>query len=124
MDYFRAGVQYGDWHGTAAADNTDFKDRLHDHLEKEKLIRPGEFLIAVSLWVGEGSTYIHAYLFEGALRYEDVVNQLDTIRGPIPVREVSIEMSLQEFLKSFKRFNVMLTAQNLPLADREYSSHE
>jgi hypothetical protein len=40
------------------------------------------------------------------------------------VREVTIEMSLQKFLKSFKRFNVILTWQNLPLADREYSSHE
>ena len=124
MGYFNASVRYGDWHGTAAADNTDFQERLHAHLEKNKLMKPGEFLIAVSLWVGEGSTFIHAYLFQGGPSYDDVLNQLGEIDGPVPVREVAITMSLQEFLKSFKRFSVILTWQDLPLADREYVSHE
>ena len=124
MGYFKASVQYGDWHGTAAADNTDFQERLHAYLEKKELMKPGEFLIAVSLWVGEGSTFIHAYLFEGGPSHDDVLNQLDAIDGPVPVREVTIEMPLQEFLKSFKRFNVILTWQNLPLGDRQYKSRE
>ena len=124
METFKASVQYGDWHGTAAADNTDFHKGLHGYLETKQLMKPGEFLIAASLWVGEGSTYIHAYLFEGGPSYGDILNQLAEIDEPVPVREVTITLPLQEFLKLFKRFNVILTWQDLPLADREYETRE
>lgn len=56
MASFKASVQYGDWEGTAAADDTDAGSlSLHRYLEQKRLIKPGEFLIAASLWVGENS---------------------------------------------------------------------
>jgi hypothetical protein len=52
-DTFRASVQYGDWTGTAAADNADQRD-LSDFLATKKIFdRDKEFLIAASLWIGE-----------------------------------------------------------------------
>jgi hypothetical protein len=52
-DTFRAGVQYGDWTGTSAADNADQND-LHMLLTAKKLLDPDkEFLLGSSLWIRE-----------------------------------------------------------------------
>ena len=37
---FKAGVQYGDWKGTSAADDSD-QDRLYDWIEKANLKKEG-----------------------------------------------------------------------------------
>jgi len=67
-DTFRAGVQYGDWTGTAAADNADQND-LHNLLVAKKAFdRDTEFLLGASLWIGENhggkvqAPYISAFI--------------------------------------------------------------
>jgi hypothetical protein len=130
MQRFTASVQYGDWKGTAAADNSDPMAASVDRYLKKKGLLKGGFLLAVQLFVGENhenklsKPYIRAYVLEEQLDYEGVEKHLAELESqgePIPVRELTIEMSLEEFVALFKRFEVMLTWHNLPLKDREYS---
>jgi hypothetical protein len=125
MSSFKAGAQYGDWEGTASADDSD-QTSLEDYLREKKLIGPDEFLLATSLWAGEnhGSTLgrisVSAYLFKGGPSVDNVDDALGNDSCPIPVREVEISFALSEFVCLFKRFSVMLTWKGLVLEGREY----
>ena len=131
MASFKASVQYGDWHGTAAADDIDIGNvSVERYLRERGLMNEGEFLLAIELFVGETNRnddlpepFIRAFVFEDADKYEDVKERLEELEArdePIPVREIRIEMSLAAFVGMFKRFAVTLTWQDLPLTDREY----
>lgn len=125
----KASVQYNDWHGTVAADDSDpMRMSVDRYLEKKKLIKPGEFLVAVQLYTGSeikvgklDEPYIRAYLLDaaGGEKAQARLDELEAAGEPIPVREVVIDVPLEEFISWFKRFSVMLTARNLPLEDRE-----
>jgi len=126
MSNFKASVQYDDWKGTAAADDGDLKS-LSSHLRDTGIAKENEFLVSSSVWVGEnhgnrlGSITISAFLLEvpdGA----NVDAILNSTEGPIPVREVELEMTLEQYIGFFKRFKVSFTAKHLDLEDREYNS--
>jgi hypothetical protein len=121
MESFRASTQYGDWEGTAAAD--DAHRDLRDYLRDKKLIRENEFLIAASLFISDGFTLIQAFLFEGDT-FEEVRKGLSGINDPIPVREITVQLTTQEFLALFHRFDVLLTWHGLELEGREYSTDQ
>ncbi len=121
---FKAGVQYGDFEGTAAADRADRGD-LREYLEAQNLIQPGEFLVAVELWIGENHSgkvaqpsikalLVDAPDYDGAVR--DVLNQ-----DPVPVRKVDVPLTLEEFVGLFKRFAVTLTIRGGNLGGKDYN---
>jgi hypothetical protein len=125
-DTFRAGVQYGDWTGTAAADNAD-KNDLSDLLAAKKVFdRKKEFLLGASLWIGENHggkvqpPHIAAIITPLDNTYDDLLPKLKAVNGPIPVRRIDVEISLDEFIGLFKRFAVVLTTHGLGLEGREY----
>jgi hypothetical protein len=130
MASFKASVQYGDWKGTSAADDSDpLSLSVSRYLEKKGLIKPDEFLLAVQLFVGETHNnkpkkpYIRAYLLKDAKNHDAVRERLEELESagePSPVREVRIDMTLGKFVAMFKRFEVMLTWDDLPLTEREY----
>lgn len=126
MSNFKASVQYGDWDGTAAADDAD-QISLSHYLEKNGLAEEKEFLVASSIFIGEnhsgriGGVYITAYLFTPPPN-TTVDVALDAITGPIPVREIELEMTLEEFVGLFKRFKVFHTKRYLNLEGREYKA--
>lgn len=120
---FKAGVQYGDYEGTAAADRADVND-LADYMQSQGLMHPGEFLIAVELWIGENqrgnvaqpsirALVVNAPNYEGAVR--DVLNQ-----DPVPVRKIDLPLSLEDLLARFKRFAVTLTIRGVDLSGKDY----
>lgn len=120
---FKAGVQYGDFKGTAAADRAD-KDDVTDYLRSNGLIQAGEFLVAVELWVGENhagkvaqpsirALVVDAPDYDGAVR--EVLNQ-----NPVPVRAINLPITLDQFLGLFKRFAVTLTIRGGELDGKEY----
>src|SRR5260370_896943 len=119
MESFKASVQYGDWEGTAAAD--DAHADLREYLEGKKLINPNEFLIAASLWVDEDFADIEVFAFQGRNDFESVKAALAAIRGPIPVRKVNVKLTPKEFIGLFKRFAIVLTWKDLKLEGHEYS---
>jgi hypothetical protein len=120
---FKAGVQYGDFEGSAAADRADQGD-LSDYLRKNGLMQAGEFLVAAEVWIGENhggvvkDPFIRALVvdapdYDGAVR--DVLNQ-----DPVPVRKIDLPLSLNEFIGLFKRFAITLTVRGGELADKDY----
>jgi hypothetical protein len=40
---------------------------------------------------------------------------------PIPAKKVELEVTVEQFLKLFRRFNVVLTSRGLDLEGRTYS---
>lgn len=124
MNTFKASVQYGDWKGTAAADDAD-QVGLRKYLENHGLIQAGEFLIATSMWVGEnhgklGSVHVRAYLYTKGEDFDTVKAALDATTGPISVRVVDIDLAIEEFIILFKRFDLVITHRGLDLTGREF----
>jgi hypothetical protein len=109
-----------------AADDAD-PVSLRKYMDDKGLIRAGEFLVATSIRVAEnhggrlGVVHVKAFLYAGHDRFDTVKDALDAHTGPIPVRQVDLELKLQEFVGLFKRFNVMLTRKGLDLDGREYT---
>lgn len=129
MAEFTAGVQYNDWKGTSAADNAD-SVTIYELLDKKKLREADEFLIAMDFSIFEKrgneqfKPYVNVYLVKGPENYEEAngfLSELKENNEPIPVREVRLELSLNELLNLFKRLNVMLTHRDLPVSGRPYT---
>jgi hypothetical protein len=125
METFKAATQYGDWQGSASADAVHTSE-FHAYLEKKGLLKPNEFLVAVSLFASEHDfAVVHAFVFtKGGDAFESVKEALDATDDPVPVRRISIKMPAKEFLNYFKRFDVMLTWRGLELDGREYDPVE
>jgi hypothetical protein len=124
MTSFKASVQYGDWTGTAAADNADQVD-LDAYLRETGAITADEFLFAVELYVGENhggrvtEPHIDVLVFP-AQGFDNVAAELADIEGPIPLRRVSVAMTLGDFLAKFKRVSIHLNRRGLDVSGREY----
>jgi hypothetical protein len=94
---------------------------------KNGLMKSHEFLLAATLYVSEhdyASPFIRAFVFENGNEYESVVNALAAINGPIPVRQIEVKMTTEEFLDLFKRFDVTLTWHGLELEGRDFSTQQ
>lgn len=120
---FKAGVQYGDFGGTAAADRAD-KGDLTDYLRANGLMQSNEFLVAAELWVGENhggviknssirALVVDAPDYDGAVK--DMLNQ-----DPVTVRAISVPVSIEQFIGFFKRFAVTLTVRGSDLDSKDY----
>jgi hypothetical protein len=118
MESFKASVQYGDWEGTAAAD--DAHQNLHGYLEGNLLITANDFLVATSLYVDEDYANVEVFVFEGRNDFESVKAALAATKGPVPVRKVNVKLTPKEFIRLFKRLSVVLTSKDLGLKGREY----
>jgi hypothetical protein len=121
LEFFKASTQYGDWEGTAKAD--DQPKSLHTYLEEKGLIGKDEFLLAATIYIGEhsfDSPYIKAFVFEKGSEYGSVKAQIESTKDPIPVRQVDVSLTAEEFFELFKRFDVMLTWHGLELEGRGY----
>lgn len=125
QDRFRASVQYGDWTGTASADDAD-ANAIRDLLVARGIMnRDKDFLIGITLWIGENHggkvqpPSISAVFFAGN-KFDEIEPLLRKKADPIPTRRVDVELTLNEFMGLFKRFAVVLTQRGLDLTHREY----
>jgi hypothetical protein len=121
----RAGVQYDDWRGTAAADDADKHD-LRGWLKAKNLMRAGEFLVGLEMFAGENHggkhsdpIYCHA-LFVQQGDFDTVKEMIDAAKGPVFVRRVDFQLDALEFLALFKRFSIAMSWKHL-LPDHEYT---
>jgi hypothetical protein len=127
METFTAGVQYDDWVGTAAADNAHPEDLAKFLEAKELLDRKTEFLVATSIWIGENNNgvvrppYIDAFIAPRS-DFESVAEHLKSEPDPLDLKRVHVELTLEEFIGLFKRFNVVLTKKGLNLNGRAYNA--
>lgn len=114
---FQAGVQYGDFKGTAQADSHDRLD-FRAHLEQTGLIKEGESLVGIEAWSGEVTAQpsdkpLQITVFLAERRgYDNIKAAVDTGK-PLQVRRVKLEMPPAEFLGFFKRFSISLSSHGL-----------
>jgi hypothetical protein len=132
MGRFKASVQYGDWEGTAKADDID-KTAIREYLKQKGLMKPSEFLLGLDFSQSgeprEGGRLrppiVRCFFLEDrAPDFGGVQRALSSIHGPIPVRVRDVKLTLGQFFRLFKRFSVVLTARDLALEDREYEEIE
>lgn len=129
MDIFRASVQYGDWQGTAAADNVDFM-AFYKLLLGKRLITETDFLIGIHVWIGENHEgrvqppYITAYLLEGIDNYESAEAALHAMPDPLDLKRVRINLTLNEFIGLFKRFSIAISPRGLDITGHEILPRE
>jgi hypothetical protein len=124
---FKAGTQYGDWKGTAAADEFgDATDDFDELFEATGKIDPeNDMMIAFEMYAGEGHFYLaglfHPKSTSNKLGYEPSLN--DDFKNdpkPIRVRRVEVNLTLEQFFKYFKRFNVVLNRGSIDISGRDY----
>jgi len=124
MASFTASVQYDDFKGTAAADNADHTS-LQEYLRNKALITAAEFVVGISLRIGENQgsrmagVYVAAYVYDGANAFDTVKAQI-AAQDPVEVRKIVLEISLEEFIVLFKRFAVILTPKGLGIDGRRF----
>jgi len=124
---FEAGTQYGDWKGTAAADEfgdaTDDFDELFEATGKVDLEE--EIMIDFEFYAGEGhfnlAGFFHPKSTSNKLGWVPSLNDdFKDDQKPIPVRKVEVKLTLEEFFKYFKRFNVVLNRSSIDISGRDY----
>ena len=120
----RAGVQYDDYVGTAAADRAD-DATLWGLFEKKGYVSHDnkDTLVAIEFWSGENhggkaheaTATITVANLQG---YETLDDFMKDPKHP-PLRSISIDMSNDEFFGYFKRFKVALAYKDFEW-DRQF----
>ena len=125
--HFQAGVQYGDWKGTAAADEYGAGDNTFDELFEAAgdVDKKNELLIAFEFYAGEGYTFLRGYFHPKSDSTDggwipSLNHDFGRNTNPIRVRKVDVKITLDEFFKHFKRFDVVLVQSGLDIIGREY----
>lgn len=123
---FQAGTQYGDWKGTAAADEPGADNALDELFEATGKIEPDkEIMIGFEFYYIEGSFYVSGYFHRKPAEnssgwYPTLNEQFQKQAGPIKVKKVRVNVTLEQFFNLFKRFNVVLVDNALDITEREY----
>lgn len=124
---FRAGTQYGDWKGTAAADNHDRRD-LRIYLEEKGLLKENERIVGITMFSGEVHTatqdeevYVTVLVSEG----QDITSISERVMAGeiLQVRKISFQMYLNEFFCLFKRFELCISNHGM-IDGRDYEASE
>jgi hypothetical protein len=125
MPQFDASVQYGDWKGAAKADDAD-QDDICGFLLGLGLISSGEYVVGLSVWVGENHggqaepPVIEAFVVPAA-SYEQAKHFLAS-NDPVKVRRVPINLTLDQFVGRFKRFSIAMGRSDLGFIGRDYEA--
>jgi hypothetical protein len=126
---FGAGVTYGDWEGTAAADDAD-QTNLTIVLRERGLLGENEILIGIHAYIGENhpgivqTPFISALIFCGSSPSHDEALSQVRLADPVPVKRVRLDLPLEEFVSLFKRFSIAISLSGFEFANREYDVAE
>lgn len=129
---FQAGTQYGDWKGTAAADEYGGGASSFEEVFEAtgKVDKDNEVLIGFEFYAGEGYFSLRAY-YHPKSQSPDIGGWIPTLngdfkkqQGPIQVKQVNVEITQEQFFKYFKRFNVVLVERGLDIIGRDYEFTE
>ncbi len=120
MASFEADVQYNDWKGTCAADNSDHGSLSSMLLDSGQLAED-ESIVALNFYMHYADrVYAHAY----AIPLNTLTATREDRFSPVLAREIDFELTTQQFFKMFKRFDIVLTDPGLDIQGREYSVGE
>ncbi len=112
---------------TAAADEFGADHSFEELFEATGKVNPEEeILIGFDFYHIEGSFYCSGYFhrkpeenYRGRYPTLNAKFQKDQIH-PIQVKKVRVELTLEQFFKYFKRFNVVLVYDAMDIVGREY----
>ncbi|MBR8278124.1 hypothetical protein KDX15_30205 [Burkholderia cenocepacia] len=108
MEVFEGNAQYNDWTGTVAVDHSDAQS-LSDWLRDQGHVNDDEQVVGAQIWVGDnhnnqiGSMRITAYVDEGHGK------------KPFRLREIEVEMPIEQFIAHFKRFSLTISNPDIGL---------
>jgi hypothetical protein len=127
MTRFSAHVQYDDWKGTAAADDSGDKD-IRDFARENGLLGEDEFLVGFEIYLGESLSATERYFSARAFvveagDHEGAVREV-TANDPVEVFARDLTLTPDQFFALFKRFSVTLTQRGLDLEGRDYRERE
>ncbi|MEO3357224.1 hypothetical protein [Acinetobacter haemolyticus] len=112
FEVFNAGLQYDDYKGTVACDDTDLKT-LKSELRKLFKLDKDSFIIGIKVdanYKGRTSDIdnfsVIIYTPEDQ-DYEDKIGNNEEVN----VKKLSTNISLQDFFKLFKRFQITLSSK-------------
>ena len=129
---FQAGTQYGDWKGTAAADEYGGGARYFDEVFEAtgEVDKETEILVGFEFFAVEGYFFLQGFYHKKS-NSPDVGGWVPTLNqdfqdkpGPIQTKQVKAKIAQDEFFKYFKRFSVVLLARGLDIIGRDYEVAE
>jgi len=117
METFIASVQYNDIKGSAAADNADMAGAAK-WLKDNGDINNEEFVIGISMWVGENhgthkDPVSVKFLVSELNGYDNIPEMIKASGDPIQVKVIRKNMNIADYLALFKRFEVTLSNSGL-----------
>lgn len=130
LSCFEASTQYTDWKGSAAADVYGPDRSFEELFEATGLVdNKNEFLIAFEFYAGEGYFFLAGYFHPKSESNDlgwvpSLRDDFNTNSGTIRVRKIEVKLTLEQFFKYFKRFNVVLIRDGLDISGREFEISE
>ncbi|OHV63844.1 hypothetical protein LCM4577_11080 [Mesorhizobium sp. LCM 4577] len=122
-EVFAAGVQYNDWKGTSAADDSD--DLGVQSFFRNRGVPDHAYVVAVRAYylsVDPGNLTVRAVYADGE-GFDSVNAQIES-DDALQFKELDIELTFAEFFSMFKRLSIVLPREGLGLDGREYSIQE
>ncbi|WP_265422864.1 hypothetical protein [Aeromonas salmonicida] len=119
MEIFKASVQYNDFKGSSAADRAD-DSNASEWLKNNGHIQDGEFLVGISMYIGENhgthrDPVSVTFLITDAVGFRALGEGSDKYK----IRKINVNMNVVDFFSLFKRFEVTLSS-NSCLEGKEY----
>lgn len=127
MENYVASTQYNDFIGTSAADKSD-TESFQEYLKSNNLIVSDEFLVGYEIVFNENSGRsipnpgIVAWVTKGLSR-DDVDRDAQT--NGFCLRAIDVQnLTIADFFKYFKRFNVVLSIKGINLNGADFTTYE
>jgi hypothetical protein len=126
MTNFTAGTQYGDWKGTASADEFIPRTSFEKLFEATgKVDKENDVLIGFEFYAEEEFFFLAGYYHPKSSSnpngwgpsLNDDFNRTDE---SIRIQKIEIKLTLEQFFKYFKRFNVVMIKKGLDIIGRDY----
>jgi hypothetical protein len=132
MSSFQASTQYGDWKGTAAADEYGAGERPLEKIFEStgKVNKEDEILVGFEFYAGEGHFFVSGYYHRKSKSADNggwiptLNSDFNKSQGPIQVKRVKVKITQDEFFKYFKRLNAVFVERGLNIVGRDYEITE
>ncbi|MEX2109069.1 MAG: hypothetical protein WD802_00500 [Gemmatimonadaceae bacterium] len=119
-------MQYNDFVGSSAADRAGIGGP-EDWLRERKLMQSDDFVLGIEIWAGENDGVhrdpitVHFLLVKGS--FDSAKETIGSSSRRVPVRRVTVDIGVAEFMGLFKRFSVAISPGGM-LNDKTYEYTE
>ena len=114
MDNFVASTQYTDMRGTVAADESDHQ-KIDEFLRNQGRITQEEYVAGISFFY-HSPEFVYVRVFTTNLddrRLMADASRAGTKIHPVSLRKLKVDLTIDEFFKFFKRFDIKIVDKGL-----------